>query len=139
MAEKNYSGTPLSKKLGIKEGSRVMSLGTPRGFSKLLGKLPRGAKLSTWADEADVIILFSTSTSDLRRWFSNALKSLDQAGRLWVAYPKQTSKIQTNLTFESVQELGLKAGLVDNKSCAIDDDWSGLQFVYRLKDRPKKS
>ena len=113
-----------------------MSLGTPRGFSKLLGKLPRGAKLSTWENEADVIVLFSTKAIELRRWFANAMKSLDHAGRLWIAYPKKTSKIPTDLTFESVQDLGLKAGLVDNKSCAIDDDWSGVQFVYRLKDRP---
>lgn len=137
MADKVYSGTPLSKKLGIKAGSRVMSLGTPRGFRTLLGKLPKGARLSTWEDEADVIVLFSQKQTDLRKWFSEAKKSLDPAGRLWVAYPKQTSRIATNLTFETVQELGLKAGLVDNKSCAIDDDWSGVQFVYRLKDRPQ--
>ena len=134
--EKDYSGTPLSKKLGIKEGSRVMSLGAPRSFPKLLGKLPRGAKLSNWAEEADVIVLFAQKGSELRKWFSNARKSLDPAGRLWVAYPKKASKLESDLTFESVQNLGLQAGLVDNKSCAIDEDWSGVQFVYRLKDRP---
>jgi len=136
LAHKDYSGTPLYKKLGIKAGSRVMSLGTPRGFRALLGKLPKGARLSTWEGEADVIVLFSQKQAELRKWFSEAKKSLVPAGRLWVAYPKKTSKIETNLTFESVQELGLKAGLVDNKSCAIDADWSGVQFVYRLKDRP---
>ena len=137
--EKDYSGTPLSKKLGIKEGSRIMSLGAPRAFPKLLGKLPRGAKLSNWAEEADVIVLFAMKGSELRKWFSNARKSLDPAGRLWVVYPKQTSKLESDLTFESVQNLGLQSGLVDNKSCAIDDDWSGVQFVYRLKDRPKST
>jgi hypothetical protein len=133
---KDYSGTPLSKKLGIKEGSRVMSLGAPRTFPALLGKLPRGAKLSNWEEVADVIVLFAQKGSELRKWFGNARKSLDPSGRLWVAYPKKTSKLTTDLTFESVQNLGLQGGLVDNKSCAIDDDWSGVQFVYRLKDRP---
>jgi len=136
-AEKDHSATPLSKKFGIKVDSRVMSLGAPRSFPKLLGKLPRGAKLTNWEEEADVIVLFTQKRSDLRKWFSNAKKSLEPSGRLWVAYPKKTSKLPTDLTFEVVQELGLQAGLVDNKSCAIDDDWSGVQFVYRLKDRPK--
>ncbi len=65
-------------------------------------------------------------------------KYLDPAGGLWVCYPKKSSTIETDLTFENVQEIGLAVGLVDNKSCAIDDDWSALRFVYRLEDRPPK-
>ena len=134
---KDYSGTPLYKKLGIKEGARVLTTAAPDGFDKTLGKLPPGARVSTRASTSDVAIVFSTEERDLVKRFATAKKNLVPDGRLWVAYPKKSSKLATDLTFESVQEIGLESGLVDNKSCAIDDDWSGVQFVYRLKDRPK--
>ena len=137
MAHKDYSGTPLYKKLGIKEGARIVTSGAPTGFDKILGKLPPGARLATRGSNIDVALVFATKGADLTKRFATAKKNLEPDGRLWVAYPKKSSKLTTDLTFESVQELGLDSGLVDNKSCAIDDDWSGVQFVYRLKDRPR--
>jgi hypothetical protein len=103
---KDYSGTPLSLKLGAKPG-------------------------------VGVTVFFTTSRADLEGRFARLRDTIAPADGLWVAWPKKASKIETDLTFESVQEVGLDAGLVDNKSCAIDDDWQALRFVYRLADRPK--
>jgi hypothetical protein len=132
---KDYSGTPLPKKLGIKEGSRVLVVGR-EGFS--LGPLPTGVELATRArGRLDVVLLFVTRRSELTRRLGSLVSALDPAGRLWVAWPKKkASKVKTDLTFEVVQEMGLDAGLVDNKSASIDEVFQGLQFVYRLRDRP---
>lgn len=132
---KDYSGTPLHKKLGIKEGSVVAPVGAPKHFARLLGSLPSGAKLSPRSSVADVVVVFATKTTDLKKAFAAAKKRILSDGRLWTAYPKKSSAIDTDITFEAAQEIGLAAGLVDNKSIAIDDDWSGVQFVYRLRDR----
>jgi hypothetical protein len=132
---KDYSGTTLPKKLGIKEGSRVLVVGRPKGFA--LSPVPTGVELATQArGPLDVVLLFVTRRSELTRRLGALASALDPAGRLWVAWPKKASKVQTDLTFEVVQELGLDAGLVDNKSASIDDVFQGLQFVYRLRDRP---
>ena len=105
MAEKDYSDTPLSQKLGAKPG-------------------------------AGVVVFFTTSQEDLERRFEGLKATLDPADGLWVAWPKKAAKIETDLTFEAVQETGLAHGLVDNKSCAIDGRWQALRFVYRLQNRP---
>lgn len=133
---KDYSGTPLPKKLGIGEGSRVVVAGEPDGFD--LGALPRGAILRRAARPTDVALLFVTRRSELQRRFGPLARALDPAGRLWVAWPKKAAEVDTDLSFEVVQRLGLDAGLVDNKSASIDDTFQGLQFVYRLADRPKR-
>ena len=133
---KDYSGTPLYKKLGIKEGARVAFVRAPTGFEKTLGPLPGGVQVKKRATgPLDVIVLFAQRADELRTRFPRLKETLDPAGGLWVAYPKKSSKIPADLTFELAQQIGLDEGLVDNKSCAIDDDWSGLRFVYRLKDR----
>jgi hypothetical protein len=133
MGEKDYSGTPLWKKLGLKEGARFCTLQTPDGFG--MG-LPGGVRMFTkLAGRFDVILLFATREAKLSRAFARAKSYLTPAGGLWIAYPKKSSAIATNLTFDTVQGVGLDAGMVDNKSCAINDDWSGVRFVYRLKDR----
>jgi len=85
-----------------------------------------------------VVLLFTTTLADLRRRFSTAVRALDPAGRLWVAWPKKTAEVDTDLTFEIVQRVGLDAGLVDNKSASVDDVYQGLQFVIRVKDRAKR-
>ncbi|MGH2589261.1 MAG: DUF3052 domain-containing protein [Actinomycetota bacterium] len=132
---KDYSGTPLPKKLGIKEGSRVLVVGPPKGFT--LRPVPTGVELATRArGPLDVVLLFVTRRSELTRRFRALASALDPAGRLWVAWPKRAAKGESDLTFEVVQEIGLDAGLVDNKSASIDDVFQGLQFVYRLRDRP---
>jgi len=104
-AGKDYSGTPLSQKLGAKPG-------------------------------AGVVVLFSTTRADLERRFGALKATLGPVDGLWVAWPKKTAKIEGDLTFDAVQEVGLAHGLVDNKSCSIDERWQALRFVYRLTDRP---
>lgn len=82
-----------------------------------------------------MVVLFVTQQQDLQAGFGELAEMLTAAGGLWVAWPKKSSKIDNDLSFETVQGIGLAAGLVDNKSCAIDNDWQGLRFVYRKKDR----
>jgi hypothetical protein len=104
MADKDYSATPLSQKLGAKPG-------------------------------VEVVVLFTTSRAELVRRFAALKDTLDPDDSLWVAWPKKAARIETDLDFDSVQETGLDAGLVDNKSAAIDERWQALRFVYRLRDR----
>ena len=105
MPDRDYSSTPLSKKLGAKPG-------------------------------ASVIVFFTTSRDELTRRFEALRDTLDPADGLWVAWPKKASRLDTDLDFDTVQQIGLDAGLVDNKSAAIDADWQAVRFVYRLADRP---
>jgi hypothetical protein len=135
---KNYAGTPLYRKLGIKEETLVYTSSAPDGFLELLGPLPAGTILvEEPAEPVDVALLFVTDEAELRDRFAELRRKLSPSGGLWVAWPKKASKIPSDLSFEIVQEVGLDAGLVDNKSCAIDQDWQGLRFVFRLKDRPR--
>jgi hypothetical protein len=139
MAEKDYSGTPLPKKLGIKEGSRVALVGAPDGFGDLLVPWPAEAELLPRPRKpVDVAVLFVTTRSELERRFTSLARALDAAGGLWVGWPKKAARMETDLTFEIVQQLGLDEGLVDNKSAALDDRWQGLRFVFRLRDRPPR-
>jgi len=132
---KDYSGTPLPRKLGIREGSRVTLIGAPRGFS--LYPMPRGAVVGPRLRvDLDVAVLFVTRRADLERRFADLVRGLAPDGRLWVAWPKKASGMETDLTFEFVQRHGLGAGLVDNKSASIDEVFQGLQFVIRVADRP---
>jgi hypothetical protein len=85
---------------------------------------------------AGVVVFFTTSRGDLERRFEALRATLDPADGLWIAWPKKAAKLETDLSFEAVQEIGLAAGLVDNKSAAIDERWQALRFVYRLEDRP---
>lgn len=131
-----YSGSPLPKKLGIKEGVKLALLASPKGFTRALGPLPEGVEIRTQArGRLDVIVFFATRRRELERRFPTMARALQPAGALWVAWPKRASGVATDLTFEPVQEIGLQCGLVDTKVCAIDDTWSGLRFVYRSADR----
>jgi hypothetical protein len=130
------SGTPLPKKLGIREGSRVCVVGAPAAF--VLAPMPSGVEMRSRArGPLDVVVLFTVRRTDLTRRFGALARALDPAGRLWVAWPKKASGVATDLTFAIVQGVGLDAGLVDNKSASIDGDYQGLQFVVRLADRPR--
>jgi hypothetical protein len=132
-----YSGAPLLKKLGIREGSRVALVSPPQGFETTLGALPAGAQLRPHVrGRLDVIVFFVTRRAELARRFPSFVRALADDGGLWVAWPKQTSGVATDLKFEAVQSVGLGGGLVDNKVAAIDRTWSGLRFVYRVGDRP---
>ena len=140
MAEphKDYSGTPLPTKLGIREGAKVFVAGAPEGFDAALGPLPTGVqRLGRAGSSMDVVVLFTTEERALRARFAKLAAGLEPAGRLWVAWPKKAAKVPTDLDFDTVQGIGLTAGLVDNKSASITDTFQGLQFVYRLKDRPR--
>jgi hypothetical protein len=101
---------------------------TARGVTLLSRRL--GAKPGT-----EIVVLFTTSQAELERRFEALKATLAPADGLWVAWPKKTSRIETDLSFDAVQRIGLDAGLVDNKSAAIDDDWQAVRFVYRLRDR----
>jgi hypothetical protein len=136
---KDYSGTPLWKKLGIREGSRVVVVNAPDGFRGALAPLPGGAVIVSRAGrDLDVIVLFGTSYTDMARRFATLKPSLATDGRLWVAWPKKASKVPTDIGFAEAQGLGLDAGLVDNKSASIDDVFQAIQFVYRKADRPAR-
>jgi hypothetical protein len=134
-----YSGTPLPVKLGIKPGAAVAFPGAPDGFGAVLGDLPDGVQIrSRLTGRLDAIVLFVTRRAELNRRFRSAAKSLDADGGLWVAWPKKSSGVDTDLSFESLQRTGLEAALVDNKVAAVDETWSGLRFVYRVADRPAR-
>ena len=130
-----YSGTPLPKKLGIREGSRVAILNGPGDFTSALGDLPARVSMRARAgSEADVIVLFATKFSKLRAEFSKAMKMMPaDAGMLWVAWPKKAAKMDTDLDENLIRDNGLAAGMVDTKVCAIDETWSGLRFNRRRK------
>lgn len=131
-----YSGTPLIRKLGIKPDTRLALIAAPEGFDELLGELPPGVVARRRARGSfDVIVVFCKQRSELERRLASLPTALDRAGGLWVAWPKRTSGVPTDLADGVVRELGLAAGLVDNKVCAIDQAWSGLRFVYRVADR----
>ncbi|MDX1495163.1 MAG: hypothetical protein R3253_13935 [Longimicrobiales bacterium] len=149
-----YSGTPLAKKLGIKEGHDVLLLGPPDGLDRALAPLPRGARLhASDADGAepdgtdgartnrrfDVILLFCADSQALEAHFGPAVGRLRWDGGLWACWPKKSSPLHSDLGREEVREVGLATGLVDNKVCAVDDDWSALRFVVRVDQRPEST
>jgi hypothetical protein len=131
-----YSGTPLPRKLGIKEGHRLALLGAPEGFARALGMLPPRVDITRAArGRSDVIVSFHTRRADLERRIGPLKRALPPAGGLWIAWPKRASGLPSDLTEDVVREIALANGLVDNKVCAIDATWSGLRLVYRLRDR----
>jgi hypothetical protein len=129
-----YSGTPLVDKLGIKPAARLQLVSEPKDFAGLLGGLPEGARVAS-RGTLDFAMLFVKSQSDMRKRFARLRDRLESNGMLWVAWPKKTSGVETDLTEGIVREFGLESGLVDVKVCAVDDTWSGLKFMRRLKDR----
>ena len=135
-----YSGTPLSQKLGIKPGARVALVRAPEGFERALEPMPEGARLRHQArGQHDVVLFFATRLAELDRRFDTLARATQTAGGLWIAWPKRTAGVATDLRESVVRETGLAHGLVDNKVCAVDDTWSGLRFVYRLVDRPVRN
>jgi hypothetical protein len=126
----------LPKKLGITEGSRVALVGAPHGFDRVLTPLPAGVRmLKQPRSDLDVVVFFVTRRAELARRFPRLASALRCDGGLWVAWPKRTAGVATDLSERDVREVGLAGGLVDNKVCAVDDVWSSLRFVYRLSDR----
>jgi hypothetical protein len=135
---KDYSATPLWRKLGIREGSRVRLVNAPDGFEDRLEPLPEGAAvLVRSARDLDVVVIFATELAELRRRFAELAPAIPPTGLLWVAWPKKASKVPTDIAFADAQGIGLDASLVDNKTAALSEVFQGLQFVVRLEDRPR--
>ena len=133
-----YSGKPLAQKLGVKEDQRVALVNAPQGFQAELGTLPPGTLLvERLQSSLDLILFFAGSQAELTQNFTRLATRLAPNGMLWVAWPKKSSGVSTDLSFEVVQRVGLEAGLVDTKICAVNDVWSALRFVIRLKDRSR--
>ena len=132
-----YSKKSLVEKLGIKEGFAIAILGAPVNYAATLGRLPAGVTHATkMKGPLDFIQFFSSRRSHLDEQFPKLKASLSPSGMLWVSWPKGSSGVPTDLTENVVRDIGLTNGLVDVKVCAVDEVWSGLKFVYRIKDRP---
>jgi hypothetical protein len=128
----NGTSTPLPRKLGITPGTRVALMAAPPGFADqfegaLLGTRLRGS--------FDVVIQFAHSRARIERRLDTLIAALEPRGGLWLAWPKRSSGVRTDLDERTVREIGLSSGLVDNKVCAIDETWSALRFVRRLSAR----
>jgi hypothetical protein len=130
-----YSGTPLPKKLGIKPGFRVALDPPPEVKAELKEALTGCEFIRDGKKPVDFLMVFTKSKQDLSADFEHVSKQLTPAGMFWVAWPKKSSGVTTDLNENIVREIGLAAGLVDVKVCAVTDVWSGLKFVRRLKDR----
>jgi len=134
-----YSGTPLPKKLGIKERFRVLLIELPTDVTAELKELLAGCAIAKdGGGPMDFAMVFVKSSSELKKQFPKIAKQLAPAGMLWVSWPKKTSGVATDLTENDVRRIGLEAGLVDVKVCAVNEIWSGLKFVIRVKDREKR-
>jgi hypothetical protein len=132
-----YSGTPLVQKIGIKAGHRLVLRHHPPSFLRDLGKLPEGVIGSeSFSGKADVVVYFTEKRAVLEKDFPGLGRKIQASGMVWIAWPKKASGRATDLNENIVREIGLACGLVDVKVCAIDETWSGLKFVVRLKDRP---
>jgi hypothetical protein len=133
-----YSGTPLPRKLGIKDGYRVALVGAPPDFEKTLGELPPGASVQvglTGKKPLDVVVVFVTRREELERQLARIRKRMAPAAGLWVAWPKKASRVSTNMTDHVVRDMALPTGLVDNKVCAMHETWTGLRLVIRRELR----
>ena len=135
MAIAGYSGTPLPQKLGIKEGHKVVLVGAPIGFD--LGTLPTDAMLANRlaGNEIDVCVVFVKTRANLAKQIAKCRPKMAQNGGLWIAWPKQSSGVLTDIVEDTIREVALPTGLVDNKVCAIDETWSGLRLVIRKENR----
>lgn len=134
-----YSGTPLPAKLGIKEGFAIDVVDEPLEFRRLLGELPTSVDLrGGFGRSPDIVMLFVTERARFTKALPRAGKAVFPQGAIWVAWPKRASKVPTDITEDTVRELGLPMGLVDNKVCAISDIWSGLRLVWRKELRGSK-
>jgi hypothetical protein len=131
-----YSGTPLPKKLGIKPRFRMQLVRAPEEVQAELSE--DLASCLTHKDSLDFAMLFTKSAAELAKEFPRLVKTLAPAGMLWVSWPKKSSGVVTDLDDNVVREIGLDAGLVDVKVCAVTEIWSGLKFVRRVKDRTRK-
>lgn len=138
MNTSGYSGTPLAKKLGIKEGFLIQVYNAPKNYIDFFYEFPDDVVISNskqGEETVDFIHLFATTKEELSQAFLKAKPTLKKNGSLWVSWPKKTSKIASEIDKFHVMKYGLDQGLVDVKVAAVDADWSGHKFMYRKKDR----
>jgi len=131
-----YSGTPLAKKLGLKEGDLVSVLSAPAGFRKLVEPLPERVRFVAKFDPAArVVHLFATRKAELAKTLALCRKSLEPDAVIWVSWPKKAAKLDTDITEDVIRAVALPMGLVDIKVCAVDETWSGLKLMLRKELR----
>ena len=131
-----YSGTPLTKKLGIRDGLRVSLIGIPADVrADLQSALAGCSMVKDSKGPIDFVMLFAKSQTELKTKFARSAEQLAPAGMLWVSWPKRASGVPTDMNEDDVRRIGLEGGLVDVKVCAVSEVWAGLKFVRRLKDR----
>ena len=135
MKAAGYSGTPLHKKLGIKPGQRAWFMGAPVGYEEELRQAGNFTRVGRLTKSLDFLHFFTDSRELLRMEMPKLREALNSNGMLWISWPKKSSRASADLDENIVREIGLKAGLVDVKVCAVDEIWSGLKFVIPLKDR----
>ena len=133
-----YSGTPLPKKLGIKAQFRMALPNIPFAVRSELKDALAGCEIVAQGHELDFVLLFVMTEADLRKNFLTWAKRLSPTGMLWVAWPKKSSGVASDLDENKIRQIGLGVGLVDVKVCAVSDVWSGLKFVIRVQDRRQK-
>jgi hypothetical protein len=131
-----YSGTPLAKKLGVKPGLSMFIQHHPKDYFDWLAPIPEDVTVKEkLSGQLDFIHLFVKEKKEFQKEFIKSKKHLEKNGTLWISWPKKSSKVETDLDENIIRDYGLKEGLVDVKVCAVDEVWSGLKFVFRLKDR----
>ena len=130
-----YSGKPLVQKLGITESKTVGILNMPNYFEIALGDLPDGVRVHHGEYPADVFIVFAERSDEAELGFQNAVSNLPADGAIWIFWPKKSSGVETDLTEQTLRDMFLPTGMVDNKVIAVDDTWSGLRFVVRKENR----
>ena len=131
-----YSGTPLPKKLGIAPGTTILAVGPPPGYRRLLAPLPEGVRfVSRLSADTDVIHLFTSRKSELKRLLDTFRGTMRADATVWVSWPKKAAGVTTDVTEDVVREVALPIGLVDVKVCAVDQTWSGLKLVIRKELR----
>lgn len=131
-----YSGTPLVRKLGIRPNERIVALNAPPHYAKLLGELPEGATIRDRVSSGVAFVhLFATRRIELEKQLGSLRAKLDDAGILWVSWPKKAAKMETDITEDTIREVALPLGLVDVKVCAVDETWSGLKLMVRRTNR----
>lgn len=136
MATAGYSGTPLPKKLGLKDGGTLVLLNAPAGISTELAPLPDGATMATkQSATSNLLVLFCANTAALKKSLPAVAKKLPADGSLWISWPKKSSKLFVDLTENIIREVVLPTGLVDVKVCAVNADWSGLKLMVRKELR----
>jgi hypothetical protein len=131
-----YSGTPLAKKLGVKDGSKMLVVNAPDDYARLLAPLPEAVQfVSRPSDSTDIVHLFTDRKAELQQALAVFRKKLGSTAMVWVSWPKKSSKVPTDITEDTVREVALPLGFVDVKVCAVTDIWSGLKLVVRKELR----